>query len=279
MEFYLEAKVATGESEKQESLKKRTNQIYDSLNTIKSQYFFLKIEELILKTRGQPSTRQIRNKIENELKNFDPDEVTQFIKTYGFGRSPKITFEDNSLKLVISFIPKDPQFRNQDDRPIVAYPIESYWGGEEESIKISFSKKAKRYGKLDKPYIICINSLGRKFTGDYDVMNAVWGTLALSWSTNPMYRDEKITRMNDGLFLSDKGPVYRNVTGVLITHVMEFNIPISKYWLIKNPFANKSLDFEIFDMSYQYVKDGKIITTAGKTIGEILEINPDWLNK
>ena len=83
--------------------------------------------------------------------------------------------------------------------------------------------------------------------------------------------------MKDGLFLSDKGPLYKNVSGVLITHVMEFNFPISKYWLIKHPFAKWNLNFEIFDLSYQYVKDGKIMTTAGKSINEVLNIDPDWI--
>ena len=275
IEFYLEAKVAMGESEKQVSLKRRINQIYDSLNNIKS----ARIEELIIKTKIQPSIKQFRDKIETELKNFDPDTVTKDIQAYGLEGCPKIAIEDKNLQLIISLIPKDPQYRKENDNAIGVYPSEVFWGGEEESIKTSFSKKAKRYGRLDKPYIVCINSIGRKFTGNYDVMNAIWGTLAISWSTNPNDIDEKIIRMNDGLFISDKGPEYKNVSGVLITHVMEFNIPNSSYRLVKHPFADKELDFKIIDMSYQYLRDGKIITTEGKTIAEIFNIKTDWLDE
>ena len=277
MEFYIEAKIATGESKKQESLRKRMNQIYDSLNTISSPNFYLEIEKLILHSALQPSTREIRNKIETELKNLDPDEVTRIIQTSGYENKPKITFEDQSLTLIISIIPKGPEFRNQDSRPIGVYPSEAFWGGEEESIKTSFTKKAKRYGKLDKPYLICINSTGIKFTGDYDVLNAVWGTLALS--TNPGVVDEKVTRIKDGLFLSDNGPIFKNVSGILINHVMGFNIPNSNYWLIKHPFASRELDFKIFDLGYQFIKDSRITTIPGKTIGQILKINPNWLGQ
>jgi hypothetical protein len=279
IEFYIEAKIATGESKKQESLRKRMNQIYDSLNTINSPNFFLAIEELILHTTLQPSTREIRDKIETELRKFDPDEVTRIIQNSGYENRPKITFDDQNLTLIISIIPKDPEFRNQDSTPIGVSPSEAFWGGEEESIKTSFAKKAKRYGKLDKPYIICINSIGIKFTGGYDVLNAVWGTVALSWSTNPAARDEKVTRIKDGIFLSDNGPIFKNVSGILITHVMEFNIPNSNYWLIKHPFASRELDFKIFDLGYQFIKDSKIIPISGKTIGEILKIKPNWLDE
>jgi hypothetical protein len=277
IEFYIEAKIATGESKKQESLRKRMNQIYDSLNTISSPNFFLGIEELILHSTLQPSTREIRDKIETELKNFDPDEVTRIIQTSGYENKPKITFEDQSLTLIISIVPKDPNFRNQESTPIGLYPFEAFWGGEEESIKTSFIKKAKRYGKLNKPYLICINSIGKKFVGYYDVLNAVWGTLAFSWSTNPDVRDEKVTRIKDGIFLSDKGPIFEYVSGILITHVMEFNIPSSNYWLFKHPFAVRELDFKIFDLGYQFIKDRRIASISGKTIGEILKISPNWL--
>ena len=83
--------------------------------------------------------------------------------------------------------------------------------------------------------------------------------------------------MKDGIFLSENGPIYKNVSGVLITHVMEFNIPISSYWLFKHPFAIRELDFKLFDLGYQFIKDRRISSISGKTIGEIFEIAPNWL--
>jgi hypothetical protein len=241
IEFYLEAKVAKGESEEQGSLKKRINQIYDSLNTIKSPNFFLRIEKLNLKSKLQPATKQIRNRIESELTNFDADKVTRRIQAYGFDGSPKILIEDNNLQLVISLIPKDSKHRNLEGRPIGVYLHDAYMGGETEFIKTSFTKKANRYGKLDKPYIVGINSIGKNFSGDFDVMNVVWGTLALSWSDDSNNNDEKLVRLRDGLFMSEKGPIFQNVSGILINNVMEFNLAVSHHWLIKHPFADNEL--------------------------------------
>jgi len=279
VEFYLEAKVAKGESEEQEAYKKRINQIYDSINTIKSPNFYFRIEELDLKTKIQPSTKQIRSTIENELQKFDADEVSELIKSSGFDRSPRISLEDNNLKLAISLIPKDPEHRNHNGRPIGVYQHGAYLGGEQESIKTSFKKKAKRYGKLDKPYIVCINSVGKKFSGDYDVMNAVWGTEALSWTDDPNNDDEKLVRMRDGLVMGEKGPIHKDVSGILISRVMEFNIAVSPHWLIKHPFTDKDLDFSLFEMTYQFLDKNKVETVNRKSIGEILKIKPNWLNE
>ena len=279
IEFYLEAKVAKGESEEQESQQKRIYQIYDSLNTIKSPNFLLSIEEIILKSKLQPTTKRIRRFVEEKLEKYDPDNVTNQIQNHGYEGSPKIIIEDLNIKLTISLIPKAKPYRNIGGRTIGTYPFEAFWGGEQDSIKNSFVKKAKRYGQLDLPYIIGINTVGSKFSGDYDVMNAFWGSPVLSWSNNPKDQDEKLTRLKDGLFLSDRGPIFQNVSGVLINYIMEFNIPVSKYWFIKHPFSRYGLNFEIFDMTYQYVKQSKIIFREGKTIGEIFNINSNWLDE
>lgn len=279
IEFYLEAKEAKDESTEQQSIKRRINQIYDSLNTINSPNFFLRIEELLLKTQRQPSTKKIINSVEELAKSIDPDVIAELIQNFGLDGSPRLQFEDANLKLVISLIPKGHSFRNASGRPIGIYPFDSYWGGAEESIKNSFAKKAKRYGKLGKPYIICINAVGNRFSGEYDVENAVWGSSALSWSDDPNNPDEKLVRQKDGLFLSNKGPIFQNVSGILVTYAMEFNIPVSKYWLIKHPYSNQDLDFGIFNMTYQYTKDGKIITNQSKAVGEILNIGINWLDE
>jgi len=279
IEFYLEAKEARDKTIEQEAQQNRINQIYDSLNKIETPNFLLRIEKLILKSESQPAIKKIIPSIEKELKEICPDKVTKDLERLGYDSSPRIYREDDNFKLTISLIPKSPENRNKGGRAIGAYSFDAYWGGAENSIKNSFSKKAKRYGKLDKPYIICINAIGSKFSGEYDVGNAVWGTLGISWSDDPNNRDEKTRRQRDGIFMGDKGPIFLNVSGVLITYAMEFNIPVSNYWLIKHPFSNNDLDFNIFQLAFQYAENGKIIFNQGKSVGELLNINANWLNE
>ncbi len=279
VEFYLEAKEARDKSEGEEALEKRINQVYDSLNKIKSPNFLLKIDELLLKYNKQPSTKKAIQKIETEVANYDPDVLTEKLTKFGLEKSVKIEYESDDLKLVVSLIPKIPSARNLDaGRPIGMYPIESFWGGSLDSIKDSFTKKSKRYGLLDKPYFICINAIGVKGEGDFDVESALWGSLAFTWSTDPNNRNERMERQLDGIFLDKKGPRCKNVTGVLVTKVMEFNIHAARHWFALHPFTDVQFDFNVFDLTYNFVGGGQVQTETKQTIGEILKINSTWLD-
>jgi hypothetical protein len=157
------------------------------------------------------------------------------------------------------------------------YPLTSFWGGSEESIKKSFKKKAKRYGILDKPYIICINAIGIRGNGEFDINNALWGSLAFTWSTNPVNRNERLERKRDGIFLSEKGPSYQNVSGDLITKFMEFNIADTEYYFAKHPYSNVESNFNAFDLTYYYNDNGQIVSNPGRSFSEILGVKKNWL--
>lgn len=279
IEFYLEAKEARDKSEAEEALEKRINHIYDSLNKIKSPNFLLKIDELTLKSSKQPSTKKAIEKIETEVAKYDPDELSDQLTKLGLEGAVRIEFENPDLKLVVALIPKIPSARNLEGRPIGMYPFKSFWGGVEDSIKDSFTKKSKRYGNLDKPYFICINAIGIKGAGDFDVESALWGSVAYTWSTDPNNRDERWERKLDGIFLDTKGPRSKNVSGVLVTKAMEFNIHIAKHWFARHPFTDIPFDFDIFDLTYQYVDNGEIQKKSKKTISEVLEVSYDWLEQ
>lgn len=279
IEFYLEAKEARDKSENDEALEKRNNQVYDSLNKIKSPNFFLKIDELILKSSKQPSTKKAIEKIETEIANFDPDVLTEQLSKFGLEKSAKIEYESDDLKLVVSLIPKIESARNLDTAsPIGLYPIKTFWGGSGDSIKDSIIKKSKRYGLLDKPYFICINAIGIKGEGDYDVESALWGSLAYTWSTDPNKRNERIERQRDGIFLDKTGPRCKNVSGVLVTKVMESNLHVARHWFALHPFTDVPFDFSVFDLTHNFVSDGQVKTETKQTIGEILKITSTWLD-
>lgn len=279
LEFYLEAKEAREKSEAKEALENRINQVYDSLNRINSPNFFLKIDELILKTAKQPSTKRAIANIEAESAKYDPDFLTDQLTKYGLERNARIVYEDIDLKLVVFLIPKSPGARGLDGgRAIGMYPFETSWGGSEKSIKGSFEKKYKRYGQLDKPYIVCINAIGIKGNGDIDVENALWGSVAWTWSTDPNNRNERWERERNGMFLDKKGPRCTNVSGVLVTKVMEFNIHEAQHWFAKHPYSKNEADFTAFDLTHSFVSDGRIKKEVKKTIGDILQVDSSWLD-
>lgn len=97
VEFYLEAKEARDKSKEEEASENRNNQVYDSLNKIKSPNFFLKIDELVLKTTRQPSIKKAIEKIETEVANYDPDALMEQLTKYGLDNGAKIEYESDDL--------------------------------------------------------------------------------------------------------------------------------------------------------------------------------------
>lgn len=279
-EFYLEAKEAKNKSQEEEALDNMANQLYDHLNKIKSPNFNLYVEELLLKSKRQPSAKKIIKKFETEINKCNPDEISLLIERVGLEGNQKIMHEDSDVKIKISLIPKLPAERGTAaDRPIGMYPMESFWGGSQDSIKDSFSKKAKRYGKLNKPYFICINSVADKGHIHYDADNSLWGSWAWTWSTDPKNRNERFERIKDGIFLDKNGPRHKHVTGVLITKATEFNIADCPYWFAKHPFSDVDFDFDIFKLSYLFVAAGQIQKKSGATTGEIFNLATSWMNE
>ena len=277
-EAYVEVKESRGKSKVEESQNNRINQFYDSINNAKNLRFFLCIDDLDFKSSLQPNTNKILRFLEQETDSLDPEKVSEQINKSGFDSSPHVIYEDADIKVIFSLIPKSSEAQKSiDTRAIGIYPMETILGGSEESIKTSISKKAKKYGHLDKPLIICINANGNIGDLSFDVENAVWGTLVLSYSSDPKNPNEKLARLNDGIFRDSKGPINKRVSGVLITKVMSFNFPSAQFWFIKHPYASKEIDFDFFKLSYFCIKENKITKVEKKNFGEILKVKQDYL--
>ena len=279
LELYAEAKIVKNKSQQQEALDRKINEFYDNLSKLDSKGFLLNLDTFILKTERQPSTKGLIKRIEKEIEGLDPDLVTEEVTQKGFDSIPVIKIENDDLLLKIKPMPVIPSARDKKKRPIGMYPMESFWGGGEESLKDSISMKARRYGKLDKPFIVCVNSLDIQTSGTHDIENAIWGSLAISWFTDPNNKDEKWIRKRDGVFLGEKEPNLKNLSGVLVTKVFTHNIPNANYWLFKHPFSENELEFKSLGLKYNFVENGKINSVLGNDLSDILQIEKDWLNK
>ena len=272
LEIYIEAKIVKDKSVEQEGIEKKINEFYDNFSKLDSKGFLLNLSQFNLKSSRQPSTKGIIRHIENEIDKYDPDEVTKVLEEKGADAMPIITYENKDLEVEVKLIPVIPSARKIKKKPIGIYPFDTFWGGGEKSLKESIRYKAKRYGKLEKPFIVCLNSLDIKTSGKIDVDNSIWGSLAWSWSTNPENRDEKWVREQNGVFLEKGEPKLENLSGIFVTKVNPFNIHVAKYWLYKHPFSKNNLDFECLGLVYSYVNDGKIISHEGNNLYEIFNL-------
>lgn len=279
LKAYVEAKICFDKSESEMAFERRQNEFYDSLNKTRIKGFLLRIAELDFKTQKQPRTKELISKIEKEVSLLDPEAITLKMEKYGFDGCPYINYENEDFKISIQPMPLIKSKRDKiSNNPIGMFPFETFWGGGENSLKESIIKKAKRYGKFDIPYLICINALGKKTSGKIDVENVIMGSLQYTYSTNPDNRDGRMTRATDGIFFNSGKPKLTNVSGVFVTTVFPSNIPNANYWLFEHPFAENKLDFSNLDLVYSYVKENQIISLEGNDLDKIFGLSKDWLN-
>jgi hypothetical protein len=279
IEFYIEVKEATDKTDAERALENKTNQIYDIVNQTDSPNFWLQIKKLNFITDKQPSAKKVVRFLESKLPEFNPDLILDNLKTFGVKGIPFIRFEDQNLSMIIKLMPKSKEIRGKKGvRPIGMFPSEGFVGGADDSIKSALSKKTNRYGELEKPFLICINSKSYRGTDNYDVMDALFGSTSISYSTDPNNKDERIERAMNGFFKDNSGPKNTKVSAIMINRLILGHVKDGKYWFVKHPFAQNDLDFDKFDINKTLVDNNKIISKEGKTIRELLDLDKFELN-
>lgn len=277
LEIYVEAKICKDKSHSEEANDNRISLFYESVAKCNSSNFILTIDSLKLKTNKQPNTKKLIKFIDDRLSRLDPDAVLLSLQQNGLNGMIRIEYLSEEFDIVIKPMPVIPSARGKSKRGIGMFPFETIIGGAEESLQDSINFKAKRYGKLDKPYLICINALSEKTTSGHDIENAIWGSLAISWSENPSNRDEKLIRLADGIFFNEKGKRIQNVSGILVTRVALHNIPNANYWLFKHPCTENELDFDKLGVKYSFIENDLCITHKGDDLDQIFKIDKNWI--
>ncbi|MEN2412149.1 hypothetical protein [Flavobacterium mesophilum] len=277
-QIYVEAKVSYDKTEEEMGFERRQNQFYDQLNKVRIKGFLLRIERLNFITSNQPRVKELIELIESEVQKLDPNQITLNMNEFGLDGCPRIEFKNKDFEIVLQPMPMMESKREKvSTTPIGMFPFEFFSGGSQDSLRQSILKKAKRYGKFDAPYLICINNISSKSSGQFDIENVIWGTLQYTFLQNPDNLNARMSRDKDGVFYNSGRPQLTNVSAVLVTGVFPSNIPNAKYFLYQNPFAVNKLNFDDFMMNYNYVEGGQIISNEGDNFDQIFEISKNWL--
>jgi hypothetical protein len=232
IEFYIEATVLKGISEEESKKQNFHDNLISQLQKINSPNCWLAIYSVKFKSDKQPATKTIKKAIEEKLAEIDPDELAAALSRNPIGFK-KFNYEDDKVKIELAALPKSEEARGEKGiRPIgLQYSGVSITPAAAESdlIKESFKGKAIRYGKLDKPFLICINLDNIKFNLNHDV----------TWAF-----------MGDGFFSSDT-PKYTRTSGVFVTRFNPFSLFTSAHRLIVHPFAQNKLDTESILLTHE----------------------------
>jgi hypothetical protein len=278
IEIYLEAKVDYNTSKEERSRKRIRDSILDKINDVSDGQYGIILKELDLLTVKQPSIREFISHLERHFKTLNYQEVRDKTKESLMDLHEHI-YQDVGLRVVYSVIAYSNCSDKNNVRTIgIDASNKTRWINCSDSLIKSFGKKAKRYGEICKPYIICINALDL-FVDEYDVFNAAFGRQKTTYYLNKLTSEtiEGATyRENNGFFSTT---IKRNVqvSAVLILSLGVGTTGCPKYWFIHNPFASYPLDPAIFPLkSYAFSDNHLIEKREAKPINEVLGIPYKW---
>jgi hypothetical protein len=276
--FYLEAVVATGESEQAAAQRARVGVVYDALDRMTSPNFFIGVQVRgALKTA--PPAKNIRAYIEKRLARLDPDEIAE--RHAAAGRLPlRWNFEHGGWRITFMPIPKSRSGRGKPGvRPIGAMFGQSRYVAPEVAVRDAILGKAGRYGDLDGlPYVIAVNALTWP-TRQADVLDALFGRVQVTVKWDPTGPDEpEASRYPDGVWTSGSGPKNTRVSAVLVLARLDpWRISNAEACLYLNPWALSPYTSELTQLQQAIVEeDGSLAFREGKSTGTVLQLPPTW---
>jgi hypothetical protein len=274
MQLYLEAAVATDKTDDERRSQAVENALLDAINKIQSPNFFINIRELHISRGKQPSAKKIIAGLRKYLEGLDPDALTEQLKTRGLSGMPAWIYSDDTVRVQVEPVPKSRDARGKPGlRPIGIYPIQSRVGGTDRALRGKLLDKSGKYGRLDHPFVIAVNSISEWGTERSEALEALFGTERVTFRPGT---EPQLGRAPDGFFIGPSGPRNTRVSAVLIATAWAWALPKSRIELFHHPWAASRLDVEALPFPQIILENQEFTERPGESIHRILGLPDDW---
>lgn len=147
-----------------------------------------------------------------------------------------------------------------------------------DAIRRSVLAKATRYGNLDLPFVVAVNSTSYWGTDIEDAQEALLGSEAVQ-VLSP-YETRRV-RQPDGAFRGPGGPQNTRVSAVLVGYVSTSTLASSHLELHHHPWAALPLPTEALPLPQYTLRldkegRGEIQKVAGQSVGEVFGVSAPW---
>lgn len=274
--FFLEATIATDQSQDDKSRDRLYSTLYDQISQLNLPDYFLHFESVHNPSGKQPSGKKFKGFISDCVRGLDYEALSVFSELGAIDNLPKWTYRENDLEVEFGVIPVSRESRaNPDHRPIGIYPPGgTRVGGSDGAIRDKIIKKAGKYGGLGCPFVIAVNCLSVWGTHKRDEIRALFGTEEPDFSNSE--GELRLRGKPNGAWYSSSGPTYTRVSGVILTRVFPWNLPKADATFYLNPWGIYQYEGGLTDCSKVLVEDGKLVAHAGRSYSEIFALADDW---
>ena len=273
--FYMEATVARDESDEERARRRVKNLIFDKINEIDSPDFFVSLPRFEIAQGRQPSARNLKGFIRRLFREADYAELLSSLSAGGLAVLPRHQYRENGVLIDVELVPKSAKSRGKPGlRPIGMYPVVSRYIRVDRTLYTAINAKATRYGELDRPYIIAVNSLSEWDTEDDDILNALFGTEVYVWT--PGQTGPIPSRKPDGAFIGPKGPQNTRISAVLIASLYPASIGTGRFSLYHHPWPKRPLDESWLPIRQALRKASRLQWSHGQALHRILGLAANW---
>lgn len=277
--FYLEATLVTGKSDQDRKAEQRKADVYDLLDDLESDNFFLGVSE-----RGTPAasprTTKMRTFLEDKMRELDPDELAKVFEEEGGDALPRWPFDLNGWELEFYPVPKSPAARGPGARTLGIWgPGEARMVAPGDPVRQKLHEKAKAYGDLELPFVIAFDDL-QPFADWESIEEALFGDLV---TVVPMLASgrpgpARLKREGNGVWYRGDEPRSTVVNAALAClRLYPWNVTQAPVRVYHNPWSERPLHDQLEALpSARVSDDGRLQVSEGAIFGEILGLPENW---
>ena len=277
-DFYVEAVIVT-EPEEEERAERLRSAIRDEIDKIPSGDFFVLLDAR-REGNTHPPFRNLIRDLTDWLKTLDADEVTAAHDDSGGGLAslPHLDWKSGDWELDFTAIPRNPEARlNPRGGTFGGGPVQGRWVDDHLAIKANLRRKTRKYGPLNKPYVIALMST-RITTSTDEFLRGMFGH---AYEHPDMMLAGKVPDgwAAEGLWLGHDGPQYREVSAVMAaTTLLPWNVPRTEPCIVRNPWATHPLTVPLpFETATVDMKMGRLQWMPAKQhAANIFNLPANW---
>ncbi len=268
---YMEAVIASEDSNERAAERDRANRIYDVLNDVQSPDFWISVEVEGVLGRDFPK-RQVVRPTQQWIDGLSYDDA---IRRGADTDNPVFSSTEMSLGTALVRLEAIPKGKKRGDP--TARPVGIMIGGTEiidpvDTIRGALKRKSGRYGRLDRPYIIAVNALSEGFGSDI-AEDALFGMIDVAVS----HGNGRLPRMADGSWKGPKGPQNTRVSGALMVDNLRPSRLARVTWTqYHNPCGRYPLGDHIQGVPSRRMVDEGLVSNEGMTPREIFGLTENW---
>ena len=224
----------------------------------------------------QPRSRNLVRQVHEWLNSLDPDLLLHQIGELGLESVPEFRWTHEGWELTLRPIPVQPERRGRTTSLLAALGAEGRWPDEWTPLRDAVEKKGSRYGHVDKPLVVAVNS--ESFDLDpIDEMQALFGQEEYAEYVGRPELSGRRGHAANGAWNGPRGAQARRVSAAwFFNDLTPYTIGSRRNTVYINPWAHIEAPSSLMQLPNARFIDDRLVRSDGIAVRDMFGVGPDW---